>query len=236
MREDYIQTRNFIRLKEAFVDLKELPASAPKMGLGYGNYGLGKTMSLNKIADSEDALLFRAVQTWTKTSVLRELCLELGVDASGQASAMFIRVREALNNQPRIIIVDEVDAILKGTKNEVLEMFRDLHDETGVIVFFVGMEEANAKFKKHGHYYSRIVNFVKFEPIGKEDIKKFCELSEIKVEEDLIDFFCSKYPNLRNIIVLLIRLEKYCELNGYESPNLKIFNQSGVDHATRKKD
>ena len=37
MREDYIQTRNFIRLKEAFVDLKELPASAPKMGLGYGN-------------------------------------------------------------------------------------------------------------------------------------------------------------------------------------------------------
>ena len=93
MREDYIQTRNFIRLKEAFVDLKELPASAPKMGLGYGNYGLGKTMSLNKIADSEDALLFRAVQTWTKTSVLRELCLELGVDASGQASAMFIRVR-----------------------------------------------------------------------------------------------------------------------------------------------
>ncbi len=51
MREDYIQTRNFIRLKEAFVDLKELPASAPKMGLGYGNYGLGKTMSLNKIAD-----------------------------------------------------------------------------------------------------------------------------------------------------------------------------------------
>ena len=68
---------------------------------------------------------------------------------------------------------DKLKFSMKSDKNEVLEMFRDLHDETGVIVFFVGMEEANAKFKKHGHYYSRIVNFVKFEPIGKEDIKKF---------------------------------------------------------------
>ena len=92
------------------------------------------------------------------------------------------------------------------------------------------MEESNAKFKKHRHYYSRIVELVEFKPIVKEDIKKFCELSDVKIEDDLINFFYTKYPNLRNIRVLLIRLEKYCELNGYESVDLKIFRESGVEH------
>jgi DNA transposition AAA+ family ATPase len=217
MKEEFLHTQNYIKLHEAFQGLKDLPASAPKMGLGYGNYGLGKTMSLEKITVQEDALLFRAVQTWTKSSLLREICMELNLDAQGQASYLYRRVVESLINEPRIIIIDEVDAILKSTKNEVLELLRDIHDETGVIVFFIGMEEANAKFKKHRHYYSRIV-----------------ELVEIK--DDLINHFLTKYPNLRNIRVLLIRLEKYCELNGYESADLKIFNQSGVDHGSRQKD
>lgn len=230
MKEEFLQTQNYIKLREAFQGLKELPSSAPKMGLGYGNYGLGKTVSLEKITAEEDALLFRAVQTWTKSSVLREICTELNLDSQGQASYLYKRVIESLINEPRIIIVDEVDAILKSTKNEVLELFRDIHDETGVIVFFIGMEEANAKFKKHRHYYSRVVELVEFKPIGKEDIKKFCELSDIEICDDLIEYFYSKHPNLRNIRVLLIRLEKYCELNGYEKADLKIFKQSGVEH------
>ncbi|WP_157353038.1 AAA family ATPase [Aliarcobacter butzleri] len=230
MKEEFLHTQNYIKLEEAFQGLKELPMSAPKMGLGYGNYGLGKTISLEKITAKEDALLFRAVQTWTKTSVLREICTELNLDTQGQASYLYKRVIESLINEPRILIVDEVDAILKSTKNEVLELFRDIHDETGIIVFFIGMEESNAKFKKHRHYYSRIVALVEFKPIIKEDIKKFCELSDVKIEDDLIDFFYAKYPNLRNIRVLLIRLEKYSELNGYESVDLKIFRESGVEH------
>ncbi|MCG3658628.1 AAA family ATPase [Aliarcobacter butzleri] len=230
MQEKFLHTQNYIKLEEAFQGLKELPISAPKMGLGYGNYGLGKTISLEKITAKEDALLFRAVQTWTKTSVLREICTELNLDTQGQASYLYKRVIESLISEPRILIVDEVDAILKSTKNEVLELFRDIHDETGIIVFFIGMEESNAKFKKHRHYYSRIVALVEFKPIIKEDIKKFCELSDVKIEDDLIDFFYAKYPNLRNIRVLLIRLEKYCELNNYESVDLKTFRESGVEH------
>jgi SpoVK/Ycf46/Vps4 family AAA+-type ATPase len=236
MKEEFLQTQNYIKLHEAFQGLKDLPASAPKMGLGYGNYGLGKTMSLEKITVQEDALLFRAVQTWTKSSLLREICMELNLDAQGQASYLYRRVVESLLSEPRIIIIDEVDAILKSTKNEVLELLRDIHDETGVIVFFIGMEEANAKFKKHRHYYSRIVELVEFRAIGREDIKKFCELCDVEIKDDLINHFLTRYPNLRNIRVLLIRLEKYCELNGYESADLKIFNQSGVDHGSRQKD
>ncbi|WP_419782370.1 AAA family ATPase [Malaciobacter marinus] len=234
MKEEFIQTQNYIKIYESFQRLKELPATAPKMGLGFGNYGLGKTISLEKLANIEDALLFRAVQTWTKTSILRELCMELGIEAKGQSSELYRRVIYSLLEEPRILIIDEVDAILKASKNEVLETFRDILDETGIIIFFVGMEEANAKFKRYRHYYSRIVEFVEFKPILKKDIEKFCECADIKIEDDLIGYFYNKHPNLRNIRVMLLRLEKYCELNGYESANLKIFKDSGADYGARK--
>jgi len=235
MKEEFLQTKNYIKLYEAVQALKDLPASAPKMGLGYGSYGLGKTISLERITVQEDALLFRAIQTWSKTSVLKQICEELHIESSGTSSTLYQRIKKSLLNEPRIIIVDEVDNILKSVKSEVLELFRDIHDETGVIVFFIGMEEARAKFKKHRHYESRIVEFIEFKNICKEDIENFCALSEVKIEPDLINYFTHHHPNLRNIRVFLIRLEKVCKLNGFASADLEIFHTSGVNHVARKK-
>ena len=235
MKEEFVTTQNYNTLFEAVQSLKDLPRTAPKMGLGYGHFGLGKTFGLEKIAAVESALLLRAAQTWSKTSVLTELCEELGVDTTGHSPVKYKRVLESLLSDPRILIVDEIDALLRSTKFEVLEMFRDIHDETGIVIFFVGMEEANRKLKKHKHFYSRIVEFVEFHPINKLDIQKFCELSDVEVEEDLLKYFWSKYKNLRQVKVMLIRLEKYCSINEIEKCNLKIFKESGAEYGDKKR-
>ncbi|NOQ30020.1 MAG: AAA family ATPase [Helicobacteraceae bacterium] len=234
MQEAFIETQNYSRLVEAFANLEALPPTAPRMGLAFGNFGLGKTATLERIAAKGDAILLRATQTWSKSSILSKLCLELGLDTKGGSSILYERVRESLLSEPRIVIIDEVDAILKAEKLGVLELLRDLHDETQIIIFFVGMEEANAKFKKHRHYYSRIVELICFEAIGRVDIEKFCELSDVKIESDLLNFFVKKYPNLRQVKVMLLRLENYCEINGYESVSLEIFKNSGVEHGITK--
>lgn len=234
MREEFITTVNYSTLYEAVQSLKNLPRSAPKMGLGFGHFGLGKTFSLEKIAALENAILLRAAQTWTKSSVLSDLCEELGVDINGHAPIKYKRVIESLVSEPRVIIIDEIDALLRSSKFEVLEMFRDFHDETGVVIFFVGMEESNRKLKKHKHFYSRIVEFVEFQAINKADIEKFCDLSDLKISADLIEYFYRKFPNLRQIKVLLIRLEKYCEVNDIEAVDLKTFKQSGAEYGDKK--
>jgi len=235
MKEEFITTENYSHLYEAMQSLKGLPRTAPKMGLGFGHFGLGKTFSLEKIAAQENAILLRAAQTWTKSSVLTELCEELGVDTSGHSPIKYRRVIESLVSEPRIIIVDEIDALLRSTKFEVLEMFRDFHDETGIVLFFVGMEESNRKLKKHKHFYSRIVEFIEFQTIHKIDIEKFCDLSDVKIQSDLVDYFHKKFPNLRQIKVLLIRLEKYCELNDIDVVDLKVFKQSGAEYGDKKR-
>jgi len=234
VREEFIETENYSKLVEAFANLNLLPVTAPRIGLGFGNFGLGKTFSLERIAAKENAILLRASQTWSKSSLLVKLCNELGLDTKGHSSQMYERVLESFIIEPRIIIIDEVDALLKAEKMPVLELMRDLHDETQIILFFVGMEEANAKFKRHRHYYSRIVELIQFESIGISDIEKFCVLSEVKIEPDLVRFFVKRYPNLRQIKVMILRLENYCDINAIESVDLKTFRASGVEHGITK--
>jgi hypothetical protein len=234
MREEFVETQNYIKLVEAFSNLDSLPSTAPRMGLGFGNFGLGKTFSLERIAARENAILLRAAQTWSKTSLLSKLCTELTLDATGHSPAKYERIRESFLVVPRTLIIDEVDALLKADKTSVLEMLRDLHDETNIILFFVGMEEANAKFKRHRHYYSRIVELIVFEQIGRSDIEKYCGLCAVIIEADLINFFVTKYPNLRQIKVMLLRLEKFCEMNGIDSVDLATFKASGVEHGISK--
>ncbi|MDR0579607.1 MAG: AAA family ATPase [Campylobacteraceae bacterium] len=230
MVETFIHTRNYSKLQEAFARLDDLPITAPKIGLGYGNFGLGKTFALERIAANTHAILLRAVQTWGKKSFLEKLCLELSLDVSGGASRMYERVVDELLQNRRILIIDEIDALLRSQKFEVLELLRDIHDETNIVLFLIGMEEANAKLKKHRHFYSRIIEFVEFKPIIADDVKKFCELSDkVKIEDDLIDYFAKKYPNLRQIRVLLIRLENAAKRNNLTTCDLKTFNSLKIE-------
>jgi DNA transposition AAA+ family ATPase len=232
--EDFVETQNFITIWECFARLKELPIDSPRMGIAFGNFGLGKTVALEKIAAYEHAILLRTEQTWTKASLLRKLCFEMdaipNTETTINSSFLQSRLVEALLVDPRPIIIDEIDTLLKSDKTPVLELLRDIHDMTGCVIFFVGMEEANAKLKRFSHYYSRIVEVVKFKPIGEQDVKKFCEKSSIVIEDDLVTFFVKRYPNLRQIKVLLIRLEKICTINGIQKVNLEVFKSCGVEH------
>jgi DNA transposition AAA+ family ATPase len=234
MREEFVVTENYSKLFEGIQFLKCLPNTAPKMGLGFGKYGLGKTFGLEKIAAEENAILLRSVQTWTKSAVLTELCEELGLDTSGTSSTRYRRIVESLFTESRIIIVDEIDAILRSSKHEVLEMFRDIHDETQCVIFFVGMEEADAKLKRHKHFYSRIVKFVNFKPIQRSDVEAFCRLSNTKIKRDLVDYFIDRYPNLRQVKVMIINLEQYCEINGIDECDLKTFKDSGAGNDIKR--
>jgi len=229
MKNIFIRTRNYIKLQEAMSRLKALPLDTDRMGLAYGSFGLGKSVSLERIVAQEDAILLRCDQTWSVSSVLKRLCEELKIDERGRSNTLFNRVVEALLLEPRIIIVDEIDTLLRSGKGDVFELFRDIHDETKSIIFFVGMENSLAKIKRHKHYFSRLTEIVKFEPIGKDDIKAFCELCEVKIKDDLIDYFAKRYANLREIRVFLIRLEEWAELNDIKEIGLSEFKASGVE-------
>lgn len=235
MRETFIETGNYIKLNEAFTRLKNLPVTSPKMGLGYGIFGLGKTFSLEKVAVKYNAVLLRALHTWRPKSMLERLCEEMGLDKSGTSSQLYSRLVEDLRSKRRTIIIDEVDALLPSRNFEMLEILRDIHDETGVIIFFVGMEESNAKMKRHRHFYSRIFEFVKFKPVVFEDVEKYCKTysDQVEISADLIEFFASTYPNLRQIRKLLTDLETVAKRQGFKVCDLEQFKALEIEKIGR---
>lgn len=233
MNHKFIETENFIMMHEMMTRLAELEGNAERMGLAYGHFGLGKTMSLERIASEFDAILLRTNQTWTISSVLKLLADEMAIDAKGKSSDVMERVVYQMNRDHRPIIIDEIDTLLPAKKFEILELFRDIHDQTKNIFVMVGMESCDARLKLRKHFYSRIITKAKFTKIPRGDIEKFCSQAEVKIEDDLIDYFLSQYPNLRQIKVLILRLEAFGELNGVTSISLKLFKQSGVENAER---
>lgn len=237
MKESFIETSNYIKMSEAFTRLQNLPISSPKMGLGYGLFGLGKTFSLEKITAKYNAVLIRALHTWRPKSMLESLCEEMRLDKIGKTADLYNRIVDDIRSstKKRPIIIDEVDALLPSSKFEMLEILRDLHDETGVIIFFVGMEESNAKMKRHRHFYSRIFEFVKFKPIMLEDVEKYCKTysDQVAISDDLIAFFTVTYPNLRQIRKLLTDLETVAKRQGLSSCDLEQFKALEIEKIGR---
>lgn len=231
MIEKFIKTENYNKMFELMSTLvDDLEGNAERMGLAFGEYGLGKTFALERVTVEFNAVLLRQNQTWTKSSVQKIVARELGIDTKSKSTTeVFDDIVDSLLHEPRPIIVDEVDGLLKADRFNVLEFFRDVHDVTGNVFIMVGMESCNSRLKNHPHFYSRVVEKVKFKKIGIEDIKKFCLQSEVKLESDLIEFFLKKYPNLRRIKVFILRIEKWCENNGLEEMGLALFRKSGVE-------
>lgn len=229
MREDLIETDNYIKLYEGLLRLKRLPKSAPRMGLAYGNYGLGKTNALDIIMGKENAIYLRALKTWSKKTFLMDLSEEIGGLRKGTAHDLYKQVMMSLIKSPRILIIDEIDHLLEDRSVSVLELIRDLYDQTSIVVMFIGMKEAKAKFEKLQHYNSRISEPVFFTGVSESDMRKFCALSDLTIEDDLIGFLLEQYSNLRHTKVLMERLEDWCEINGVDRVNLKTFKTSGVE-------
>lgn len=235
MKEKFIETENYIAIDDLMTRLIELQEMGQDicMGLVYGDYGLGKTFSLERLSAKTNAILLRTDQTWTVASVLRILAEEMGLDSRGKSSDLMERIVWHMIREPKPIIIDEIDTLLPAKKFEVMEMFRDIHDKAHHALLFVGMQGCEARLKLHPHFYSRIVGKVKFKAVSLEDIKKFCQQSEVRIDDDLMLFFHKKYPNLRRIKVFLLRIENWVEMNEVESMSLKLFKDSGVEYADK---
>ena len=105
--------------------------------------------------------------------LLEEMVKELDEIPRFYTADIFRQCVNALKTNPQMIIVDEIDYLLKDFRT--IETLRDLHDETGVPIILVGMQLAKHKLKKHTHLFDRISEFYNFTEFEYSDIKQITE-------------------------------------------------------------
>lgn len=224
MKKIFVKTnnvKNFIGLVE---NLNSKPKNIPKMGVVYGEPGLGKSQTALWLACKYDGVYLRASNLMTGRWLLEELVKELDEIPRYLTSDNFNLVVKKLKQKPQLIFIDEIDYLMNNYKT--IETLRDIHDETDCPVIFVGMGLAHRKLERYKHLFDRFSEIIKFETFGVNDIAQIInQLSEVKYTPDSIEYIHKKYNRFRQIVQLINQLEILAKENNFEEITMEVIRQ-----------
>lgn len=217
MNKIFVRTKNVKKFVALMEEVKQLPANIPKIVLVFGEYGLGKSETIKWWTFKNDCIYVRANQGMTSRWLLSEIAEELGEEAFWHIQDTFNLVEQKLKQNPKPLIIDEVDYLVT---NNVIEILRDLHDRTGCPMILVGMVNIDKKLSRYPHLKDRIYKAFKFEPFGKQDIKQILsELSEIPITNDGLEYLTKRHNQFRQIVKLINKIEKLAKTNELKELN-----------------
>lgn len=212
MKNVFVKTKNVKKLVTLFNEVQNLPPNIPKLALVYGEHGLGKTHSVIWWATRNDAIYVRANNEMTQNGLLKAIAEELGERAYFYMQENYNLILKHLKQNPQIIIVDEVDYLI-GSKN-VIEILRDIQDNTGVPIILVGMGAMDKKIARFKHFEDRIYKKLKFEHFDENDIKEILEsMTELNFTDDAITYIATRTNQFRQLVKIVNKIEKVAETN-----------------------
>ena len=224
MNKIFVKTtnvKNFIGLVENLINK---PKNIPKMGLVYGEPGLGKSQTALWLACKYDGVYLRASNLMTGRWLLEEIVKELDEIPRFLTSDNFNVVVKKLKQNPQIIFIDEIDYLMNNCKS--IETLRDIHDETGCPIIFIGMGLAHRKLERYTHLYDRFSEVLKFDTFGVNDLSQIIiQLSEIPFTPDAIEYIHSKYNRFRQIVQLINQMETFAKDNNFPEITKEIMEQ-----------
>lgn len=213
--------KNFIGLVE---NLLNKPKNIPKMGLIYGEPGLGKSQTALWLACKYDAIYLRATNLMTGRWLLEEIAKEMDEIPRYLTSDNFNLIVQKLKQKPKLIIVDEIDYLMNNLKT--IEILRDIHDETGCPIIFIGMGLAHRKLERYKHLYDRFSEILKFETFGVHDLSQIIsQLSEVTFTPDAVEYIHSKFNRFRQIVQLINKMETFAKDNNLTEITKEITEQ-----------
>ena len=224
MNKIFVKTqnvKNFIGLVE---NLISKPKNISKMGLVYGEPGLGKSQTALWLACKYDGIYLRASNLMTGRWLLEEIVKELDEIPRFLTSDNFNIVVKKLKQNPQDIFIDEIDYLMNNYKT--IETLRDIHDETGCPIIFIGMGLAHRKLERYKHLYDRFSEILKFETFGVNDLSQIInQLSEVTFTPDAIVYIHSKYNRFRQIVQLINQMETFSQDNNLTEITKEIMEQ-----------
>ena len=224
MNKIFVKTqnvKNFIGLVENLINK---PKNIPKMGLVYGEPGLGKSQTALWLACKYDGIYLRATNLMTGRWLLEELVKELNQIPRYLTSDNFNLVVKKLKQNPQVIFIDEIDYLMNNYKT--IETLRDIHDETDCSIIFIGMGLIHRKLERYKHLYDRFSEILKFETFGANDIGQIInQLSETQFTPDAVEYIHKKYNRFRQIVQLINQMENFAKDNNLTEITKEIAEQ-----------
>lgn len=216
MNKTFVKTKNIKAFVSLATKLKKVPNNIPKIGLVFGEPGLGKTEAIGWWSLRNKVSIVTGTNHMTARWFLIKLVEDLGEIPQKLVAELFEQAAKKLIENPRMLIVDEIDYLVNSSRT--IETIRDLHDRTGIPVLLVGMSAVDKKLSRYKHFFDRIIGIYEFKPFDYEDVKTIItELSEVPFEEYAIEWVYRKANRFRQIVNLITNIEELAINNEYKS-------------------
>ena len=112
MKPIFVKTKNVKGFIDLIHNLKNKPDNISKIGLVYGNAGLGKTKTAIYLSIQFNTIYIRATNKMTTKWLLEEIAKELDEIPRFYTADIFRQCVNALKTNPQMIIIDEIDYLL----------------------------------------------------------------------------------------------------------------------------
>ena len=215
MKRVFAMTANVELFQALAGSLEKRDRGVDGMGLVFGDPGLGKTRTAIWYADKVGgAVYYRAKEHTTLRSLLEGLVIELGQAPMYRTSDLYLQAKESLIENPRLVIVDEIDYVT--SKGGGIQTLRDLADETGAAILFIGMMDAERSVARFKHLYDRLESHIlRFKPLSEVEVNRFAkQLCDVALDDSAIAAICRRSGGkLRKIIAALYMAEKIARVN-----------------------
>lgn len=209
MRVKVIQTKNLTRLAVAAESLTSRAPGTPGIGLIWGRSGFGKTTATAWLANKTGAIYLRAWPTWTPTSMLAAIMVELKMTPLARIAPMIRAIVNGLSAAGRAIFIDEADFLAE--KPLLLDTLRSLHDVSSVPLILIGMQNFQRRIAHREQFVGRISQWVEFAGADLDDARLLArDLCEVKVSDDLVAaLHKSSGGSMRALMIGLATMENY---------------------------
>ncbi len=161
-----------------------------KIGVIYGDAGIGKTMAIREYVRENPMSIYITISpAFATMSGVNDLLSEAVGVREKNSRRIYMELISRLKDSGRVIIIDEAQHLTKKT----LEHLRSIADESGVGVCLVGNEEVYTRLKGSGkadfaQIFSRIA---RREPVFLSNVKRL-DIEKIffesHLDEETIDF------------------------------------------------
>ncbi|MEM1077426.1 MAG: ATP-binding protein [Pseudomonadota bacterium] len=209
--------RNVQRMVQLMDRLQTRAFGLEGMAVFYGPSGFGKTFAAIHCITSYGAIHVVVQDVWTKKFLLKKIAAELGIKPKGCTASISEQVQKGLSLSGRPLIVDEAD---RAVKRGMIELIRDIHDNTDTPVILVGEELLPQSLKRIERVHNRQLEWVAAEPADARDLKMltdhYCDGVEI-ADELLARILAETNGSIRRITTNLARIKELSTVKGLKS-------------------
>lgn len=208
-RTGFAQLTNMKLGLRTYLDCAEAAQGLPRMGVIYGPTGYGKSVSMAFTAQRTEAAYVEAKSIWTQLTLLEKIAAELGIAGLARGAPRILQqIIDQLNREPRGLIIDEMDHLVR---KQHVEIIRDIHDATSIPILMVGEESLPVKLKAWERFHNRILVFTPAQQATMEDARQLRDhyCPKVAIADDLVAAIVAACKGVtRRIVTNLVRVER----------------------------